>query len=66
MGEAGDVGAVGGEHVAEGEAAGAGEGLAGHLVEVPLVGAHRLMEPQRVVEADRHDPLGRQIAVGSP
>ena len=51
LGERDGVRSVGGEDVPERESAGLVEGVARRVVEVPLVGPHRPMEPHRVVEA---------------
>ena len=51
LGDGGDVGAVGGPDLAEAQRPAAGRRRAVGLVEEPLVGAHRPVEPDRVVEA---------------
>src|SRR5690606_38492321 len=54
----GDVAPVAGEHPAGGEPAGPGGGRAPAVVEEPLVGPRRPVEPQRVVQTRADHPAG--------
>ena len=59
MGDGGDVGAVLGEDVTDRQAASTCVVVAGEVVQMPLIGPHRTMEPDRVIEADTTNSLIR-------
>jgi hypothetical protein len=58
LSDSGDMHAIGCEHVTDRQASAADEGVAGEIVEMPAVGAHRAMKPHRVIQAGRISTVG--------